>query len=344
MLAQPDEIGLRTVHLYGPLAVGIGKTVELAFRTPAEAIRLIELNWPGFANRFKHGKFHICLGPGAERDLDVDRLNMAGSGDLHLMPRAYGRSRGKGILTAILGGLVIGAAFFFSGGTLAAALPGFLGSAGATYGTLASFGMGLVLNGIGMVLTKTPDTDYGEKSRSFAFDGPVNVTDQGGPVPVVLGKMMTGTVVLSASVDNAAATSGDLASRTTDVTMHMQSSRAVKDVDLDNIVNLSAVDVLGGTRMEMTHLNGVALSGTSGTIEVGPFDLAWRKPHIDDAVTIRLRQGQAFPTDGARYEVPVQIRVDAATAAAKIIITAGAYSDAPNGTGRGGRITGDGND
>lgn len=195
---------LRTVHLYGHLAEGIGRKLDLCFSSPAEALRLIEVNFPGFLARFKEGLYHVSVvRNGREVDLEGDRLTLGFTGEaLHIMPRAVGAKKGKGLLTALLGGLLIGAAFFLSGGALATALPGIFGITGATYGTLATMGVGLILQGIGILLTPTPKTDYQEdEKRSYIFNGPINVNEQGGVLPVIFGKMMVGTTVLSASLD-----------------------------------------------------------------------------------------------------------------------------------------------
>ena len=202
-----DGMVLREVRLMGHLAEGIGDSLRLAFDTPARALRLIEVNFPGFMQRFKEGHYFVTVVRGGrERDLREEDLHAGFTGNLVIMPAAVGASSGKrkGLLGAILGAVLIGAAFFFSGGTLATALPGLLGAGGATFGTIAQLGMGLVLNGIAAMLTPTPNTDYSDvdERRSFMFNGPTNLSDQGGVVPLIFGTMMVGTTTVSASLDS----------------------------------------------------------------------------------------------------------------------------------------------
>jgi predicted phage tail protein len=195
---------LRTVRLFGHLAEGVGDTLELVFKTPAEALRLIEVNFPGFIKRFKEGRYFVTAVRGKrERDLPADRLTLGFTGEeLHIMPEAVGAKKGKGLLMAIIGGLIIGAAFFLSGGTLATVLPGLFGLTGSTYGTLATMGAGLILQGVGILLTPSMKANKAEEEKqSYVFNGPVNVTEQGGVLGLVFGKMMVGTVVVSASLD-----------------------------------------------------------------------------------------------------------------------------------------------
>ena len=271
---QPsDEAPLREVFLYGHLALDIGKRLELAFRTPADAIRLIELNWPGFAQRFKSGLFHLSITrDGAERELDLEHVTLGFTGDaLHIMPRAVGRGKGKAILTALIGGLVIGAAFFFSGGTLGAALPGFLGATGATFGTVANFGMGLVLNGIGSLLTPTPKTDYQEEGKkSFIFNGPINTSDQGGPVPLVFGRMMIGSIVASASLDvENDATENDQKALSPALNFNRPGSTAGGKLDMGDLVEITEGAVL--TKVGTTTI------GASGSMTQGAFVIQYSK-------------------------------------------------------------------
>ena len=202
-----DGMVLREVRLTGHLAEGIGETLRLAFDTPARALRLIDANFPGFLRRFKEGYYFVTVVRGArERRLREEDLHAGFTGDLVIMPAAAGASSGKrkGLLGAILGAVLIGAAFFFSGGTLATALPGLLGAGGATFGTIAQLGLGLMLNGVATMLTPTPNTDYSgvDEKRSFMFNGPTNLSEQGGVVPLIFGTMMVGTTTVSASLDS----------------------------------------------------------------------------------------------------------------------------------------------
>jgi predicted phage tail protein len=79
---------------------------------------------------------------------------------------------------------------------------------GITYGGLVMFGIGSILGGLAMLLTPTPslgnpaDQEGPENKPSFLFNGPVNITEQGGPVPLVYGRVRhCGSVVISGGVN-----------------------------------------------------------------------------------------------------------------------------------------------
>jgi predicted phage tail protein len=116
------------------------------------------------------------------------------------MPEIEGRKKG-GVFKAILGGLLIGAALFFSGGALGAALPGFLGSMGLTFGSIALMGAGLVLSAFATPPKAEKDSEATEK-QSAMYRGPLNTQGQGDCVPIVYGHgVEAGGVVFHTGVD-----------------------------------------------------------------------------------------------------------------------------------------------
>lgn len=272
---------LRTVYLHGHLADGIGSSIKLAFNTPSEAVRLLELNFPGFAARFKEGYYRITAlrGP-QERVLGEQGLSMGFTGDLSFAPALNVSGDGKGVIGTILGAVVIGAAFFFSGGTLAAALPGFLGSTtgfglGMTYGTIAQMGVGMVLSGVAQMLTPTPETDYSDvdERASFVFNGPVNLTQPGGVVPLIYGAMYVGTYNVSASIDTEMLLS-DGAQKVVDTEIGVPAGGRLVYLDMDDLLKLptgavlntvAGVDVTGGATFTVNDL--VQLTVTPAAVE-----------------------------------------------------------------------------
>lgn len=258
---------LRTVHLHGHLAEGIGEKIELAFNTPSEAIRLIEANYPGFVQRFK-GWFRVVAVRGQrERTLQEHGLDMGFTGDLMLVPVLEGAADGKkkGLIGAILGAVIVGAAFFFSGGTLTAALPGFLGSAGLTFGSIAQFGAGLVLSGVSTLLSPTPqDAGDVDQRKSFVFNGPKNLTQPGGVMQVAYGRCMVGTYTVSTAVQTELITNDDDENPSVGqyaiTSEYMIRDRNEIVIDLDELVHAP----FGA---ELTILAGVAVSqDTTATI------------------------------------------------------------------------------
>ncbi len=86
----------------------------------------------------------------------------------------------------ILGALLIGAAFFFTGGALGSVAFSALGFS-VTGGQLALVGGLLALSGISAMLAPQIKPESSTTSKSFQFDAPGNRTTQGGPVPCVYG-------------------------------------------------------------------------------------------------------------------------------------------------------------
>ena len=76
-----------------------------------------------------------------------------------------------------------------------------------TVGTaLSAVGAGLVLTGVADIISPTPDPlsmgrEEQNQLESFSFSGIVNVSRQGVPVPVVLGRAYAGSVVVSSGLD-----------------------------------------------------------------------------------------------------------------------------------------------
>ena len=69
--------------------------------------------------------------------------------------------------------------------------------------TMFYVGASLVLGGIAGLLAPTPKTpEKTEDPReSFNFSGITNTSSAGVPVPIVLGRTITGSVVISAGID-----------------------------------------------------------------------------------------------------------------------------------------------
>lgn len=350
-MTQSPDPALRTVYLYGHLARGIGRKIELAFDAPAGALRLLELNFPGFLQRFKEGKYHVSVrNGGRERDLSVDQLSFGFTGDeLHVMPRATGRGKGKSLLTALVGGLIIGAAFLFSGGALATtALPGIFGATGATFGTLATLGAGLVLQGIGSLLVKTPKTDYNEEgNKSYIFNGPVNVNEQGGVMPLIFGKHMAGSVVISAALD-VENSNPDVSDTDQEVLQPHVHLRNTQQSDSNSVSLADMIKNPNGATL--THINGQAIAGT-GTLAMGTLSIRYntageliQRADERSGPFARNRIRHVFFTwtasgsrpPGEEREVPFRIRYNGVDYNGVIRVTMGSQTTGPGRTTRGG--------
>lgn len=269
---------LRTVHLYGHLAEGIGPSLKLCFDTPAKAVRLLELNFPGFMQRLKEGYYRVVAirADGRERALGENHLGLGFTGDLAIIPVVAGSdNRSKGLLGAVLGAVLIGAAIFFSGGTLAAALPGIAGGTlGLTYGTIAQLGVGLLLTGVSTMLTPTPETDYSEvdEKRSFVFNGPVNLTQPGGVLPLIYGRMMVGTYTVSAAFDTEYLLAGSVEPlEVLSSIVRIHHNNDPHELDMDDLTTEVELDcrVVSVNGTPITEATSIALT-TNLTLDVDP--------------------------------------------------------------------------
>lgn len=196
---------MRLIRLKGPLGRKYGKVHKLAVNSPAEAIRALCANFPGFEQEMltshERGVAYKCIVD--NNRLSEEHLGYPMSHRFTITPVVHGGGKFLGV---ILGAVLIGAALFFSGGLagapLAAALSG-TAFAGISFGTIALFGVSLLLGGIASLLAPTPKNDNGsgvEKKENPYFDGAENVSAQGATVPIGYGRAIVGSAVISASI------------------------------------------------------------------------------------------------------------------------------------------------
>ena len=204
---------MKIIKVYGELRKKLGQsTFELEVDNPSHAIKALCVNFPDLANWFlsndeKGNGFKITVGkqkiyrtnlkpmiePWSERDV------------MHIAPVIKGAGRGMGQILA--GALLIGLAVFAA--PAVGAGTGFLGSTGSgLLGATASKALGyigtaLVLGGVSQLLSPAPPSfNEASKLQSFSFSGIVNVAEQGLPVPICYGRVVTGSVVISAGLNS----------------------------------------------------------------------------------------------------------------------------------------------
>lgn len=72
-------------------------------------------------------------------------------------------------------------------------------------GFLIAIGVSMVAGGIVQMLSPQPkvnkSADSADNQASYVFSGPVNTTAQGNPVPVLYGRMIVGSAVISAGME-----------------------------------------------------------------------------------------------------------------------------------------------
>lgn len=197
MSAQKPK--LKTVLLYGELGQKFGRVHRMAVATAGEAVRALCVNHKGFEQ-------HVTASPAGYRVRYSDELvadprdlhNPAGPGTIRIIPVMAGAKSG-GLGQLLVGAALIGFAWWNPLGWSA------IGFMGTTVGAaMTSVGVSLALGGIAQMLAPQPKTpgisERPENKPSYLFDGAVNTTAQGHPVPIGYGRMMVGSAVISAGI------------------------------------------------------------------------------------------------------------------------------------------------
>lgn len=206
---------MNKIVLYGSLEQEFGGPFSWDIKSPREAINALMANFEGFKDALRAMEVKIVrtrAGAKTQFELDEAELHIGMSNsEVHIIPMPVGSKRG-GIGKVLLGVALVGAtiitagaaaapdtALFGTGGALAAST-----GLGLSYGTLALFGVGIALSGLAQMMAPSPDAgnpnDAEDEKASFLFNGPVNVSEQGHPIPLVYGRMRTGSVVASAGI------------------------------------------------------------------------------------------------------------------------------------------------
>ncbi|MCP1173039.1 tail assembly protein [Ralstonia chuxiongensis] len=188
------EQRIRTVRLYGKLGTRFGRRFELAVASPAEAIQALCVLLKGFRRELLESKdkgiaYAVFAG---RRNLSKDELELPpGRGEIRIAPILVGSKRG-GILQTIIGAVlvVVGAVVSYFGGGLGA--------------PLMKFGAVMMLGGVIQMLSPQPTglsaRDSPENGASYNFNGPVNTSAQGNPVPLLYGELEVGSAVISGGI------------------------------------------------------------------------------------------------------------------------------------------------
>lgn len=187
---------MKTIILNGQLGKLFGRRHRLDVATAAEAVRALCANFPGFE---KHVMQVKCLGYRVKLHdaplQDAQELHHpVGGNTITITPVVSGAGRGLG---QILLGAALIAVSFIPGLNVAV-----WAGASTTFAAIAfNVGFSLVLGGVAQMLAPSPKTsgpqERPENKPSELFNGPVNTTAQGQPVPVGYGRLIVGGAVIS---------------------------------------------------------------------------------------------------------------------------------------------------
>lgn len=187
---------LTIIKLNGPMGEKFGRNWKLDISSPAEALSLIDANKPGLFswiknNLSKYDKYRIICEyhDGRKERLMKDEYIIPGKiKKISFTPITLGSGAvGRIVVGIIL--IIIGVFTSYAGG-----------------GVLVSIGIGLVLGGAIELLSPRPkkekfsDRKDGDNKPSYYFNGPANTIEQGSPVQLVYGRILSGSHAISASV------------------------------------------------------------------------------------------------------------------------------------------------
>lgn len=200
-----------TIRLLGEAGRRFGRQFKLAVQNPAEAIRALSVQIPGFRQYLMDSSDNGINWRVVTEDplgLDAEQLAWPCSKRLVLAPQPAGR----GAVGKIIAGVALVAFAIFA----APAVFGYLAGAGLmSWGVgmgavqgIMYLGAGLVLSGVAQILTPTPkisSTDQGnneQQRNSYAFDKSNINSVQGQVVPVLYGERRIGSLpVLSFGIE-----------------------------------------------------------------------------------------------------------------------------------------------
>lgn len=196
---------LREVRLYGELGRRFGRVHRLAVASAAEAARALCAVLPGFRAVFLgadgQAAYHVYVGRGQRRTLiTADGRNdpVGADGAIRFVPEVSGAKR-AGVGQIILGSVlvVVGVAL----GVVGSIVPGaqVLLPIGISIGNM---GLAMILGGVVQLLSpQRKQPDQVQNNPSYGMDGGAfNNPDASAPVPIAYGRVVVGSVTVSAGL------------------------------------------------------------------------------------------------------------------------------------------------
>jgi len=186
--------------LYGKLGRDYGRVHRYDVVSPAQAIKALSVTIKGFKQSFIDGGYYrVLIGGKTELDINETINPISNKETIRIVPVVAGASG--------LGKIIVGAGLIYFSGGLAAgfgATAATAGFAGITAPTFSSVGVSLIIGGVSQLLfspqLQTGSSERAENRPSFIFNGAVNTTRQGNPVPICYGRMIVGSQVISAGL------------------------------------------------------------------------------------------------------------------------------------------------
>lgn len=198
---------MKTIKLCGEIADEYKQEWCLDVQTPAEALRAINANRPGFLAECDAGHY-VCvlvdeLNPDSARQV-TDKSGLEGWGRevLYVVPHVSGD---YGVVAALVA--YVGTTFLVAGGGLVTAV-GTLTALGVAVAVVITIAVTIAISYIASLISGTPDgfganeTEDPENKPSYLFNGVVNTARQGHRLAVLYGgPMIVGSMVLSSRIN-----------------------------------------------------------------------------------------------------------------------------------------------
>lgn len=172
---------LATVKLGGFLGKKYGKTFKLGVRNPAEAVALLAANFDSFQKDFIKHNYRVMVGEEIIGEKDIQ--NPCVGKCIRFIPVLAG----AGNAARIIAGVVLVVVGYWYGNPM-----------------LVNMGYSLIIGGVvGLMFGKNPSTSndsQDSQKSSYLFGGTINTTGQGNPVPILYGRRLVGSQVISAGI------------------------------------------------------------------------------------------------------------------------------------------------
>ena len=191
------------IKLYGHLGKQYGKLHNYTVRNPLEALRALEANYKGFKQSLldKAIAGYKIIVDGQDRSYK-EQLEYPADTEIKIVPIVKGS--GNNTVSIIIGIVLIVVAWWnpYGWGTIACSA-GELAAGEAVIAAMYATGVSLIMSGVSGLLMPKPivqDARYAEENSGKYFNGPANMSLAGSPVPLAYGKVMTGSVVVHATI------------------------------------------------------------------------------------------------------------------------------------------------
>ncbi|MFK3999878.1 tail assembly protein [Psychrobacter namhaensis] len=189
---------MKIIHLHGILKDKFGEFFKLDVMSAREATHAIACQLPEFKmfmlRAEQEGMRFAVFADEISEDgnLGEDEIdNITGASVIHVVPKIMGAGGDSGVFQVLTGIVLIGAAWFTGGLSIALAE------------TMMLTGAIQIATGLASMLMPTPELgqqDEDGNQANYGFGGAVTTVAQGNPVPILIGERYIGGFICSAGI------------------------------------------------------------------------------------------------------------------------------------------------